>query len=441
MAIQRDDSVADEIHAAKMYILGKYNEQEIADLTGDDDVQAVEAKPDKNEAPKIMCVVCLEDIPEPNVVRCRTDEENEKNGTRDSNAAKHAVCRSCFLEMARNDMASPAKRVRCPGERCFTLFSSEQFRFLVDPATKFYDFDMFASLLRKEQVDDILGAISHNEACPFCYYIENFEGLPKQRHPLFQCKNDDCGKLSCRLCQSRAHDGKTCQEAKMSELDKNVEEQTRQVKRMLDEAMSEGRLRKCNHCKAGIELEAGCNKIRCRCSHYQCYYCGESLVTNAVEDDIRAAQNAKEKAEDALKGLLAEPGGRGAATAQLKQQLIQLKATHARKIQAADDKAYKHFDRSATTIYKKEKCPLYSNIDKLRCIKQFQCTKMTESRIRENCPGYNEDVLNSLVEKQLEEQNKRWVKLIRDANLDPATNPFPGNIKRARPTDHQWHQR
>lgn len=27
---------------------------EIADLTGDDDVQAVEAKPDKNEAPKIM---------------------------------------------------------------------------------------------------------------------------------------------------------------------------------------------------------------------------------------------------------------------------------------------------------------------------------------------------------------------------------------------------
>lgn len=190
-------------------------------------------------------MVCLEDIPEPNVVRCRTDEENEKNGTRDSNAAKHAVCRSCFLEMARNDMASPAKRVRCPGERCFTLFSSEQFRFLVDPATEFYDFDMFASLLRKEQVDDILGAISHNEACPFCYYIENFEGLPKQRHPLFQCKNDDCGKLSCRLCQSRAHDGKTCQEAKMPELDENVEEQTRQVKRMLDEAMSEGRLRKC----------------------------------------------------------------------------------------------------------------------------------------------------------------------------------------------------
>jgi hypothetical protein len=27
MAIQRDDSVADEVHAAKMYILGKYNEQ------------------------------------------------------------------------------------------------------------------------------------------------------------------------------------------------------------------------------------------------------------------------------------------------------------------------------------------------------------------------------------------------------------------------------
>lgn len=27
---------------------------EIADLTGDDDVQAVEAKPDTNEAPKIM---------------------------------------------------------------------------------------------------------------------------------------------------------------------------------------------------------------------------------------------------------------------------------------------------------------------------------------------------------------------------------------------------
>ncbi|CAG9955937.1 unnamed protein product [Clonostachys rosea f. rosea IK726] len=340
MAIQRDDSVADEVHAAKMYILGKYNEQEgrdnlttasaaaapeIADLTGDDDVQAVEAKPDKNEAPKIMCVVCLEDIPEPNVVR--------------------------------------SKRVRCPGERCFTLFSSEQFRFLVDPATKFYDFDMFASLLRKEQVDDILGATSHNEACPFCYYIENFEGLPKQRHPLFQRKNNDCGKLNYATGEANAGRG-------------NVGRPVAQMQiSFIDERFA--------------------------------YYCGESLVANTVEDDIRAAQNAKEKAEDALKGLLAEPGGGGAATAQLKQQLIQLKATHARKVQAADDKAYKHFDRSATTIYKKEKCPLYSNIDQLRCIKQFQCTKMTESRIRENCPGYNEDVLNSLVEKQLEEQNKR----------------------------------
>lgn len=207
-------------------------------------------------------------------MRCRKDEEDEKNGTRDKNNAKHGACRPCFLELARNDMASPSRRVRCPGvkctgKRCPALFSAEQFGFFLDPETDLYDFDLYGALWRKEQADDALKANPENEACPFCYYIENFEGFPKEEHPLFKCKDGDCGEVSCRLCLSWAHDGKTCEEAKMPDLAEDVREQTRQLTQLLDNAQSDGRVRNCSRCKAGIELETGCNKIRCKCNHYQ----------------------------------------------------------------------------------------------------------------------------------------------------------------------------
>jgi TRIAD3 protein (E3 ubiquitin-protein ligase RNF216) len=147
-------------------------------------------------------------------------------------------------------MASPEKRVRCPGEkcpreRCPALFSSEQFEFLLDENTELYDFKLFVALWEKEYVDESLKANPYYEVCPFCYYIEDFEGLPKHEHPLFKCKTENCGKASCRLCRSLAHEGKTCQEAKMPELAEDVEEQTRQLTRLLDEAMSEGRFMNC----------------------------------------------------------------------------------------------------------------------------------------------------------------------------------------------------
>lgn len=102
-----------------------------------------------------------------------------------------------------------------------------------------------AGLWKKESVDEKLKENPNYEVCPFCNYIDDFEGLPKHEHPLFECKSDDCGKLSCRLCRRLAHEGKTCEEAKLPDLAEDVEEQARQLTRLLDEAMSEGRFLNC----------------------------------------------------------------------------------------------------------------------------------------------------------------------------------------------------
>ncbi|CAI6088940.1 unnamed protein product, partial [Clonostachys chloroleuca] len=177
-----------------------------------------------------------------------------------------------------------------------------------------------AGLWKKESVDEKLKENPNYEVCPFCNYIDDFEGLPKHEHPLFKCKSDDCGKLSCRLCRSLAHEGKTCEEAKLPDLAEDVEEQARQLTRLLDEAMSEGRFLNCSRCKVGIELSSGCNKIRCMCNHYQCYYCRASLISVKDEDDIQVAQ---EEAEDASKKSLADSGGLDARAIELRDDYAQ----------------------------------------------------------------------------------------------------------------------
>ncbi|OQV09678.1 IBR domain-containing protein [Cladophialophora immunda] len=128
--------------------------------------------------------------------------------------------------MAENDIALLANRVICPGEQCSMLFSADQFEFLIEPDDPLFDFELYGSLWRKEQIDNALKAIPGNEVCPFCDYIQNFGNSPKHENPIFTCMGDGCGRRSCRFCGGAAHDGKTCREAKMPDLAPGVEEQT-----------------------------------------------------------------------------------------------------------------------------------------------------------------------------------------------------------------------
>ncbi|CAI6094339.1 unnamed protein product [Clonostachys chloroleuca] len=198
--------------------------------------------------------------------------------------------------MTRHDMESPEKRVRCPGEkcpreRCPALFS---FEFLLDQNTALYDFKLFVTLWQKEYVNESLKANPDYEVCPFCYYIDNFEGLPKHDHPLLKCESEVYGKLSCRLCRSLTHEGKTCQEAKMLDLAEDVEEQTRQLTQLLNGAV-----------KSESSSRAGAIRS------------GGRAIT------ISVTTVARKKAEDALKKSLTNSGSLHARAIQLRDDYAQ----------------------------------------------------------------------------------------------------------------------
>ncbi|CAI6098958.1 unnamed protein product [Clonostachys chloroleuca] len=260
---------------------------------------------------------------------------------------------------------------------------------------------------QSKEVDDLVRQFSK--------FVQAIAHTLQARASALLVQSEDCGKLSCRLCQSLAHEGKTCEEAKLPDLAEDVEEQTRQLTRLLDEAMSEGRFLNCSRCKVGIELSSGCNKIRCTCNHYQWYYCRASLVSIKDEDDIQVAQK---EAEDAIKKALANSGG-------LDARAIQLKDDYAQKRRAANKKAYGHFEDGPATIYRTNCIP---TPQLLHCKNQVRRIMMMKSRILDhyqNC--VNKNILDDLIKKLMVEQRESWKTLIRDAKLDLTANPFPGD--------------
>lgn len=176
-----------------------------------------------------------------------------------------------------------------------------------------------------------------------------------------------------------------------------------------------------------------CSRAVALTNHIPSYYCRASLVAIEVEGGIRAVQDAKEKAEEELKKLLTNPERLNAralkvASRPLQARLEKLRDDLEMKIQLADDKAYTHFDRSASSIHRKDKgkCPLYSDIHQLHCMNQVQRIVAVRNSILEHYQDrVNKKVLDDLGTKLIDKQHESWDKLIRDAKLDLAKHPFP----------------
>ena len=83
------------------------------------------------------------------------------------------------------------------------------------------------------------------------------------------CRNKECGRSSCRLCQLDAHVPLRCDEV---ERDEQVKLRTR-----IEDKMTDALLRQCWRCKAKFFKEDGCNHMTCSCGAEMCYVCRARL--------------------------------------------------------------------------------------------------------------------------------------------------------------------
>ena len=57
------------------------------------------------------------------------------------------------------------------------------------------------------------------------------------------------------------------------------------AKHVVEEAMTEAFVRKCNNCNTAFLKEEGCNRMKCACGNLQCYVCSSNVVGYSHFDD------------------------------------------------------------------------------------------------------------------------------------------------------------
>ncbi|KAI1356254.1 hypothetical protein F5Y01DRAFT_301221 [Xylaria sp. FL0043] len=196
------------------------------------------------------CGICFDECALNRMVRC-------------GGQPMHLFCRKCLRTQAESQIGMAKYELTCMSlDGCSAGFSrSERARFLNKKLTVALD------RLEQEAVLRIAG-IENLETCPFCSYAAEYPPVEVDKE--FRCENPRCGQVSCRLCRKETHIPKTCAEA---DADRGLD-----ARHILEEAMSEALIRRCNQCANPFVKQDGCNKIRCtKCGTLQCDVCRKTI--------------------------------------------------------------------------------------------------------------------------------------------------------------------
>ncbi|KAF2472065.1 uncharacterized protein BDR25DRAFT_221227 [Lindgomyces ingoldianus] len=196
------------------------------------------------------CQLCFDEFPINRMFSCDGDQ-------------LHLLCKDCARSLVEMQMGNGKCRPKCEAiQDCTGSFTRTQLQ-------EFLGSKSFERLERLQQQEDIIAACIENLGeCPFCDF--KAECLPVEVDREFRCQNPECGKTSCRLCNAETHVPKSCEEAKK---DGKIT-----IRHVVEEAMSEALIRKCNRCKNPFVKSDGCNKMTCtKCGNLQCYVCSKDV--------------------------------------------------------------------------------------------------------------------------------------------------------------------
>ncbi|KAI1757223.1 hypothetical protein F4782DRAFT_218963 [Xylaria castorea] len=204
----------------------------------------------KTQGQTIDCGICFEECPLNRMVRC--DGET-----------MHWFCRKCLRTQAESLIGMAKYVLTCVSlDGCSAGFSrGQRALFLNNKLTIALD------RIEQEAVLRVAG-IENLETCPFCPYAAEYPPVEVDKE--FRCEDPRCQQVSCRLCRKETHIPKTCAEVDA--------DRGRDARHILEEAMSEALIRRCNICQNAFVKTDGCNKIRCtKCGTLQCDVCRKTI--------------------------------------------------------------------------------------------------------------------------------------------------------------------
>lgn len=189
----------------------------------------------------------------------------------------HRFCRDCMKSQAEANIGLSKHELSCMSmDGCSGSFDVTQRKLFLDKkALMALERLEFEASLRMAGIENL-------ETCPFCPYAAEYP--PPEVNKEFRCDNPDCEKISCRLCRKESHIPMTCEE--------NAVDHGLSARHVLEEAMSEALIRKCNNCQHPYVKLDGCNKVACtRCRTLQCYVCRKTITSyNHFNDTTRGGR-------------------------------------------------------------------------------------------------------------------------------------------------------
>jgi len=173
----------------------------------------------------------------------------------------HLYCRNCVrihIDVCFKEGKSrfACAENSCPGEYTIQLVSE-----LLPPK----DINRLHKRIQEENIRQ--AEIDGLECCPYCPYAVIVDN-PDDK--IFRCLNPECMKETCRLCKEPNHIPLRC-----DEVEKGVE---LEMRKFIEEHVSEAMIRKCPRCTQRFYKVEGCNKMTCSsCGLFICYVCRETI--------------------------------------------------------------------------------------------------------------------------------------------------------------------
>ena len=174
----------------------------------------------------------------------------------------HTFCLLCIKRFAQSRIGDYKFEFKCFNDACDGEFGLQVLRKVLDSNT-------FSNLIQNMQKEEIKKAgIEGLESCPSCGYSMIVEN-PDEK--VFKCSRRDCLKETCRFCKEDSHLPKNCEEMKR---DKGQEDEMR---KFIENRVTESMIRVCHKCNKRFYKIEGCNMMHCTCGAQMCYICRKPI--------------------------------------------------------------------------------------------------------------------------------------------------------------------